>query len=112
MMILDTLFPLFALLLLGSLLKKFQITNEAFLKTADKLVYYIFFPVMLFWKIGNSLSHGGLNLGLCLAGIFAVVLVFGLSLFLFAKVICPGYRQVLFPRPVIGSIPISGWPSS
>jgi len=98
MMILDTLFPLFALLLLGSLLKKFQITNEAFLKTADKLVYYIFFPVMLFWKIGNSPSHGGLSLGLCLAGIFAVVLVFGLSLLFIRQSHLPGFQAGSFSQ--------------
>ncbi|MBU0971083.1 MAG: AEC family transporter [Proteobacteria bacterium] len=98
MMILDTLFPLFALLLLGSVLKKFQITNEGFLKTADRLVYYIFFPVMLFWKIGNSPSHGGLGLGLCLAGIFAVVLVFGLSLFFIRQTHLPGFQAGSFSQ--------------
>jgi len=47
MIILDTIFPLFGLLLLGSLLRVTNIIDESFLKTADKLVYYIFFPVML-----------------------------------------------------------------
>ena len=80
MIILDTIFPLFALLLLGSLLKLTHITNPSFLKTADKLVYYIFFPAMLFWKIGNSSGTTGFSPGLCLAGILSVVLVFCLSL--------------------------------
>ncbi len=80
MIILDTIFPLFALLLLGSLLKLTHITNQSFLKTADKLVYYIFFPAMLFWKIGNSSGTTGFSPGLCLAGILSVVLVFCLSL--------------------------------
>ncbi len=80
MIILDTIFPLFALLLLGSLLRLTHITDESFLKTADKLVYYIFFPAMLFWKIGNSTGQMGSSIGLCLSGMTAVVMVFGLSL--------------------------------
>jgi predicted permease len=64
MIILDTILPLFVLLLLGNVLKLTRITNESFLKTADKLVYYIFFPAMLFWKIGNSSGSTGYSLGL------------------------------------------------
>ncbi|MCG8634694.1 MAG: AEC family transporter [Desulfobacterales bacterium] len=80
MIVLNTLFPLFALLLLGSILKRRGITSDLFLKTADRLVYYIFFPVMLFWKVGGSVSSGSSSTGLCLAGILAVGIVFFLSL--------------------------------
>ena len=55
-MILNSLFPVFSLIILGKLLKHFGLTNEAFLKISDKLVYFIFFPVMLFWKIGGASS--------------------------------------------------------
>jgi len=54
MIILQHLFPVFALLALGVTLKRLDLTNETFAKTADKLVYYIFFPVLLFWKIGRA----------------------------------------------------------
>ena len=54
MMILNNLFPVFALIGLGSLLKHLHLTGEAFLKASDRLVYFIFFPVLLFWKIGAS----------------------------------------------------------
>ncbi len=80
MIVLNTLFPLFALLLLGSVLKRKGLTSDLFLQTADKLVYYIFFPVMLFWKVGGSVSSGASSTGLCLAGILAVGAVFLLSL--------------------------------
>ncbi len=63
MIILNTLFPLFALLVLGKVLKLRGITSDLFLKTADKLVYYIFFPVMLFWKVGGSARGGRLQCG-------------------------------------------------
>ncbi|MCK5165147.1 MAG: AEC family transporter [Desulfobacula sp.] len=80
MIILNAIFPIFSLLFLGNLLKHFKITNEAFLKTSDKLVYFIFFPVMLFWKIGSSAPDKGAGLNLCLASIMAVVIVYLLSL--------------------------------
>jgi predicted permease len=85
MIILDTIFPLFTLLLLGRVLRSANITDGPFLKTADKLVYYVFFPAMLFWKIGNSTGRDGFSAGLCLAGIMAVILVFGLSLIYIRK---------------------------
>ncbi len=53
-MVLDSLFPVFALILLGAALKRYKLTNEVFLKTSDRLVYFIFFPAMLFWKIGGA----------------------------------------------------------
>ncbi len=81
MIILNAIFPIFTLLFLGSLLKHFNITNETFLKTSDKLVYFIFFPVMLFWKIGSSTPDKGTSLNLCLASILAVLIVYLLSLF-------------------------------
>lgn len=80
MIILNTIFPLFALLFLGSILKKLNVTNDLFLKTADKLIYYIFFPVMLFWKIGGSSSEGGISIDLCIASIIAVFIVYLLGL--------------------------------
>ncbi len=81
MIILNAIFPIFSLLFLGSLLKHFNITNETFLKTSDKLVYFIFFPVMLFWKIGSSPPDKGVSLHLCFASILAVIIVYLLSLF-------------------------------
>lgn len=52
--VLDNLFPVFALIFAGSLLKRWNYTTEGFLKVSDRLVYYIFFPAMLFWKIGAA----------------------------------------------------------
>ncbi|NOX33749.1 MAG: AEC family transporter [Deltaproteobacteria bacterium] len=76
----NAIFPIFTLLLLGSLLKYFNITNEIFLKTSDKLVYFIFFPAMLFWKIGSSEPDKTISLNLCIASIMAVIIVYLLSL--------------------------------
>ncbi len=80
MIVLNAIFPLFTLLLLGNRLKHFKITNDDFLKTSDRLVYYIFFPVMLFWKIGSAAPDHGTTVNLCSAAILAVSMVFLLSL--------------------------------
>jgi len=80
MIVLNTIFPLFALLFLGSMLKRLNITNDIFLKTSDKLIYFIFFPVMLFWKIGSSSSAGGISIHLCVAAMLSIGIVYGLSL--------------------------------
>ncbi|MBU8910864.1 MAG: AEC family transporter [Desulfobacterales bacterium] len=80
MIILNAIFPIFTLLFLGSLLKHFNITNDTFLKTSDKLVYFIFFPAMLFWKLGSSVPDKGVSVNLCVASILAVVIVFLLSI--------------------------------
>jgi hypothetical protein len=96
MLVLDNLFPVFALLLFGHLLKRFGITHDAFLKTADKLIYYIFFPVLLFWKIGAAASDLIGDPGLYKAAICAVV----------------RYRPIRpapSPKAVIALIPISEW---
>ncbi len=78
-MIANNLFPVFALLLFGHLLKRLGFTPDAFLKTADRLIYYIFFPALLFWKIGAAaLDHAG-DPGLYKAAIGAVTSVYVLS---------------------------------
>lgn len=43
MIILNNIFPLFMILVLGKILKHFNITSDYFLKTSDKLVYFIFY---------------------------------------------------------------------
>jgi len=80
MIILNAIFPIFALLFLGKLLQHLNITNSGFLKTSDRLVYYIFFPVMLFWKIGNAAPDTGVSFNLCIAVIISVLIVYLLSL--------------------------------
>lgn len=98
MLILNAMVPIFILLLLGSLFRKLNITNESFLKTSDKLVYYIFFPVMLFWEIGNASSEMGDSLTLCIAAIIAVVLVYLASLITIKLFRIPHYQAGSFSQ--------------
>lgn len=78
-MVLQSLFPVFALIALGVLLKHSNLTNDAFLKTSDKLIYFIFFPMMLFWKIGGAASTSAIDWKFCAAAICAVLSVYILS---------------------------------
>ncbi|MDF1591770.1 MAG: AEC family transporter [Desulfobacterales bacterium] len=78
-MVLQSLFPVFALIALGVLLKHFSLTNDAFLKTSDKLIYFIFFPMMLFWKIGGAAATSAIDWKFCAAAICAVLGVYILS---------------------------------
>ena len=79
MIVLQSLFPVFFMLLLGAALKRFELTNAVFLKTADRLVYFIFFPAMLFWKIGSAPAAADVAFGYIRAALFALLTTFALS---------------------------------
>ncbi len=68
------------LIVLGFFLKRAGFTNSAFLKTSDKLIYYIFFPIMLFWKIGGATFAGDIAWSLSLASLLALTIMFLLSI--------------------------------
>ncbi len=78
-MVINNLFPVFALLVFGHLLKRIGITQDSFLKTTDKLIYFIFFPLLLFWKIGATASDHIGDPGLYKAAICSVISVYILS---------------------------------
>lgn len=79
MIVLESLFPVFILVLLGIVLKKTGFTDEGFLRCSDKLIYYICFPVMLFWKIGGASHQEGINWLFCSVTLGVVVSMFALS---------------------------------
>lgn len=80
MIVLNSLFPIFTLLVLGSFLKRRGLTDAIFLQTADRLIYYFFFPVMLFWKIGGASLDHGIDWNFCLASLLALIAMFLCSL--------------------------------
>ncbi|MBU0944706.1 MAG: AEC family transporter [Proteobacteria bacterium] len=79
MIVLNSLFPIFVLVVLGSVLKRFDLTSDAYLKTSDKLVYYIFFPVLLFWKIGGASYSSAIDWRFCFAVLLALLMMFVIS---------------------------------
>ena len=64
---------------MGHLLKRFGLTNDAYLKTSDRLIYFIFFPVLLFWKIGGADTSSGISWNLCIVGGIAITLIYLVS---------------------------------
>jgi predicted permease len=78
-MVLNHILPVFALVILGAVLKHCRMTGDEFLKTSDRLNYFIFFPAMLFWKIGRAEPVGSIPLDYLLAVICAILAVYLLS---------------------------------
>jgi len=97
-MVLNSLFPIFVLLLAGHMLKRLGLTHDAFLKTADKLIYYIFFPVLLFWKIGGAASDLIGEPGLYKAAICAVGSIYVLSSLYIKFFKVPAYQAGSFSQ--------------
>lgn len=46
--------PVFLVIFLGSLLKRFKLLDESFLYQTNRLVYIVFLPILLFYKIGKA----------------------------------------------------------
>jgi predicted permease len=77
--VLNALFPIFGLLILGNLLRSLKLTTDSYLKVSDKLVYYIFFPIMLFWKVGGAPHGEGDQLQFVGVTLLAMVTMFVIS---------------------------------
>jgi predicted permease len=78
-MILNAIFPVFFLILAGVLLKHIGVTHDDFLSTADRLLYFILFPALLFWKIAGGSESFKIPSGLIVAALLAVLTVYLLS---------------------------------
>jgi malonate transporter and related proteins len=78
-MILSSIFPVFALIITGKILKKTEFINDNFLNISDKLIYYIFFPAILFWKIGASSNGSEFNLNMVYATLSTIFFIFSIS---------------------------------
>ncbi|MGO9119866.1 MAG: AEC family transporter [Desulfomonilaceae bacterium] len=78
--VLDSILPIFTVIALGNFLKRFAFIDEHFIRVSDRLIYFIFFPLLLFWEIGKP-TETVLFDWLFVAGVlFSVFSVFGFSL--------------------------------
>ncbi len=80
LLILNNLLPIFAIISLGVILKRFEWINESFISSSDRLIYYIFFPGLLLWKIGKPTEGLGIESGLILGVLGSVFAIFLISL--------------------------------
>lgn len=76
----NVVFPLFLMMCLGAFLKRVNLFNDNFLKTANKFVFKVLLPVLLFNNIYESDISVSFNMGLAA---FAVAVVLLLVFFLF-----------------------------
>lgn len=72
--------PIFLLVLMGILLKKYQSINDNFIHTASKLVFNFGLPTLLFITITKTRHDNLINLDLLLVGLTGTLLFFLLSL--------------------------------
>ena len=76
--ILNNVLPVFLLMAGGQALTRFGMVDRSFFRTSDRLVYFVLFPTMLFWKIGTGGFRNGLGdelgLGLLPAVLMAIFL--------------------------------------
>jgi len=87
--------PVFLVIGLGTLLKQFKLFDEAFLHQINKLVYVVFLPILLFYKIGKADFSSFFNGPLVVGSSLVIVIGFVLSYFY------AGLRH--FPAPIRGS---------
>ena len=87
--------PVFLVIGLGTLLKRFKMLDESFLHQTNKLVYVVFLPILLFYKIGKADFTSFFNGPLVIGSSLVIALGFILS-YSYA-----GWRH--YPAPVRGS---------
>jgi len=77
--IMNIVLPVFSVIALGWLLRRWQLIDAAFLKQTNKLVYYVCLPLLLFYKIGTADFFANFNGRLIIGSIAAVAITFVLS---------------------------------
>jgi hypothetical protein len=97
-LIINSVLPIFAVIAFGSFLKRAGWLDDAFLRTSDRMIYYLFFPCLLFWKIGKPAKTGTLEWDLILCVLSAVFLVFGMSLLFVRLFRVPDYEVGSFSQ--------------
>lgn len=76
----DNVLPVFAVMALGAAIKRLGLAGDSFFRTAERLAYFVFFPALLFYKIGGPADGLNIDWSQSLAVLTTVFLVFGLSL--------------------------------
>jgi len=79
MEILQSVFPVFLVIAIGSAARRYRFIDEPFVETANALVYYLLLPSLLFYEIGTSNFRQAFNGTLVLGGYAATAAVFLLA---------------------------------
>ena len=73
--------PIFLVIGLGTLLKQFKLIDDTFLNLTNRLVYVVFLPLLLFYKIGTADFSHFFNGPLVLGSSLVIMLGFFLTYF-------------------------------
>ncbi len=73
--------PIFLVIGLGTLLKQFKLVDDTFLNLTNRLVYVVFLPLLLFYKIGTADFSHFFNGPLVLGSSLVIMLGFFLTYF-------------------------------
>lgn len=73
---LDAVFPIILLIILGYFLKRINLINEGFLKVANKVVFTVFLPCLLFYNIYKIESFASIDWGVVLYSSLAILVLF------------------------------------
>ncbi len=80
--ILLSVFPVFLMIALGAVLRRYGFLNEGFIESANSLVYYILLPALLFSEIGATEFREAFSGPLVLGGYAAIVATFAAAIVL------------------------------
>jgi hypothetical protein len=83
--ILTIIVPIFAVVLLGAAVRRLGFVDDTFFGVSDRLLYFIFFPMLLFWKIGSPVNGAFPDYAMIAAVLIAIGIAF-LASILFARV--------------------------
>jgi len=76
LIILDSILPVFSVIALGSLLRRSGLADDRFVRVSDRIIYFIFFPALLFLKLSAPSRGTELDWQLMGAAICAVFTTF------------------------------------
>ncbi len=109
--ILQAVLPVFLVIVIGAAARRFRFIEESFIDTANRLVYYLLLPALLFYKIGASNFREAFNAPLVIGGYAATLTTFLIATLLSRKMaITPAERGSFVQATVRGNLAYMGLP--
>jgi predicted permease len=109
--ILQAVLPVFFVIAIGAAARRYRFIEQPFIDTANRLVYYLLLPALLFYKIGTSNFREAFNASLVIGGYGATVATFLVATVLSrSMVITPGERGSFVQGAVRANLAYVGLP--
>ncbi len=105
--------PVFLVISLGVCLKRIKLLDDSFLYQTNQLVYLVFLPILLFYKIGTADFTSYFDGALVIGSSLVIFIGFSLSYLYAGWRKYPAAQKAVFHRGHFAEIsPISDWPSA